>query len=262
VEPDPPEKDTAIVRVKVCNFVSTNCAEPVTGLTASLCDKLDVNCTRPIRSGIRDVGGTFMFEINTGGASGAGFNGFLQIMPPAESCTNEMAFGPTARMFCALAPKCDPNAPGDACKIPTFAPALVFFNPPIMHDVEQPLLVPMVPTGAFPALAQAAGTALDPMTGNLFITALNCDGKPAAGVKLTMDEELAGKVTPLYLVEGVISNRASETDASGTAGFMGVPPGFAEISAFTAGANPVHVGRIGVQTAPSMITYSAVVPPP
>ena len=249
-----------MVQVKVCNFVSTNCREPVTGLTASLCDKLDVNCTRPIRSGIRDVAGTFTFEVNTGGVSGAGFNGYLQIIPTAESCTNEMVFGPAARMFCALAPKCDPNSPSDDCKIPTFAPALVFFNPPILRDVEKPLVVQMVPTGAFPALAQAAGVALDPTAGNLFITALDCDGRPASGVKLSMGDQLAGKVTALYLVEGVISNTASETDESGTAGFMGVPPGFADISAATASANPIQIGRIGVQTAPSMITYSAVVP--
>jgi hypothetical protein len=259
-EPEGTGQEMAIVRVQACNFVSTNCSAPVTDLTASLCDKKDVNCANPIRSGIRDTGGVLTFEVSTGGALGVGFDGYLQVKAPPALCTNEAIFGPGAAALCALSPSCDPQSPDDKCMIPSFAPALLFFNPAIRSDVTRPLLLQLVPTGAFPLLAEAAGAALDPTSGNVFITALDCDGKPASGVTLNMSEDLPGRVTPLYLVDGVISDTVLQTDSSGTAGFLGVPAGFAEIVGYTADGSRIRIGQIGVQTAPSTITYSALPP--
>jgi hypothetical protein len=39
-----------------------------------------------------------------------------------------------------------------------------------------------------------------------------------------------------------------------------VPPGFAEVSGFLNSAMPLQMGKIGVQSAPFTITYSALVP--
>ena len=50
--PAPPARDKATVRVRACNFISTNCGTRVKGITAKLCDKKDVNCAAPIQADI------------------------------------------------------------------------------------------------------------------------------------------------------------------------------------------------------------------
>lgn len=258
-EPSPPQEETATVQVQVCNFVSTNCGTPVLGVKASLCDKKDVNCANPIRSGIVDTAGMLSFEVNTGGQLGTGFDGFLKISTSTDYCTNEAVFGPTASLLCEFAPECDLTPNDEDCRIPTFAPSLLFFNPPIRRTPPVAITLPLVPTSAFPALAAAAGARLDPSKGNIFITALDCDGSPAAGVSYDIIQ-YQNMVTELYIDNGVVSDTASETDRSGIGGFLGVPAGFAEVTGFLNGPPPMHMGKIGVQAAPFTITYSALVP--
>jgi hypothetical protein len=262
-ESDSPRQETAIVRVQACNFVSTNCSAPVTGLTASLCDKKDVNCSNPIRSGIRDVNGELMFEVATGGALGTGFDGYIQVSAPMEACTNKSVFGAAGPMLCGLAEACEPSAADGDCMIPTFPRSLLFFNPPVKADVSRPFLLPMIPTGAIPPILEAVGgDNFDPATGFLFITALDCDGNPAPGVTFTMVQNQAA-VTPLYIDNGVISKATSQTDESGLGGFVRVPAGFAGVVGLTTpgvALPPQRIGEIGVQVAPFTITYSTLVP--
>jgi hypothetical protein len=257
----PPAADKATIQVQACNFVSTNCSAPVTGLSASLCDKKDVNCANPIRTGIRDSGGLISVDVLTGGPLGTGFDGFLKITPPTELCTNEMVFGPAAALLCGFMPTCNPSTPDDSCIVPTFAPSLLFFNPPVRSDATAPIALPMVPTVAFPMLASAAGASLDPTKGNIFITAKDCDGNPAAGVAFKL-AQYQGVATELYVENGVVSNTVGQTDQSGIGGFIGVPIGFAEVSGILATNPATQIGNIGVQLAPFTITYSALVPSP
>lgn len=255
-----PERTTALVRVQACNFVSTNCAEHVVGLTAALCSKRDVNCATPIRTDIRDNDGEFVFEVETGGVLGAGFDGFLSLTMPAAKCTDETIFGPDARTLCSVAPDCDP-ASGNACEVPIFTPALLFFNPPIKADVATPIPLPVVPSAAIQPLIEAAGGSFEATTGYLFISSRDCGGSPAAGVtySLSRHEDVA---TVLYLEEGVVSNTAVRTDASGLGGFLGVPAGFVEIDGLVVdqGQTARRIGGVGVQVAPFTISYATVSP--
>jgi hypothetical protein len=260
--PEPPSNDKAVVRVHVCNFVSSNCSEAVTGLTASLCNKRDVNCASPIRSDIEQVGGDFSFTVPTGGDLGVGFDGYLQIRSPTALCTDESAFGPGASMLCALTAGCDPAKPDDRCRLQTYSPSLLFFNPPVRADLAEPLVLPLIPTSAALSLTQAAGGDIDPTTGNVFITARDCDDKPAAGARFGMTSRNDDKVTILYVSDGVISNSAVATDESGIGGLLGVPAGFSSIAGFAGvdGSADTKFGEIGLQVAPFNITYATLAP--
>ena len=265
LEPMPPEKDKATVRVQACDFVSTNCNMPVTNLTASLCDKRDVNCANPIRTGIQDVGGVLTADVPTGGALGSGFDGYLQVNSPTERCDDEAVFGSSSKLLCQLAQArgCNLESPDDRCKMPTYAPAMMFFNPPVRADQSRPIPLPLVPTTAIqPILEAVGGTDFDPSTGFLFITALDCDGTPASGVTFRMIQHQTA-VTQLYIDNGVVSRTAFQTDASGLAGFVHVPAGFAGVVGSTSGdatSPPEEIGELGVQVAAFTITYGTLSP--
>jgi hypothetical protein len=257
-QPPAPRPDTAHVRVQSCNFISTNCAMPVTGLTASLCNKKDYNCNVPLRANIRDANGELNFDVPTGGAQSAGFDGYLQVTPSSELCTNEAMFGAFA---CALAPNCNVAAPDDNCKLPLFVPGLLFFNPPVAVDPPQPFVLPMLPYATAVNLVVAAGAQrADTTVGSVFVTGLDCDGHPAAGLtfRISPGTPLYGSV---YQANGVISTAATETDESGLGGLLGISAGFVTITAYTGepGAQRA-VASVGVQIVPSTVTYVTLVP--
>ena len=56
----------------------------------------------------------------------------------------------------------------------------------------------MLPSAQLPAIVKAAGTTIDPTTGNLFITAFDCTGQRAAGVTYAISKN-KNTVVPLYV---------------------------------------------------------------
>jgi hypothetical protein len=141
--------------------------------------------------------------------------------------------------------------------MPIYARSMLFFNPPINRDSPAPQRLPLIPAAAIPELVTAAGAMLDPSTGNLFVTALDCEGRPAAGVRYSIDAYQG--VTQLYVHDGVVSDTFLENQ-TGVGGFLGVPIGVAEVSGFI-GQSQV-VGSVGVRTAPFTMTYTVLVPVP
>ena len=256
-----PAGETAIVRIQACNFVSTNCAEPATGITAKLCDKKDVTCANPIEPKISDTDGALVFEVQTGGVLGVGFDGYLQIVPPLEKCTNRDVFGAAGPVLCGFAPGCDQAAPDERCNVPLYAPTFFFFNPAIKADVTKPMPLPLVPTSAVLSLIEASGVNFDPTTGMVFVTALDCNGNPASGVSFNVDK-YQDRVTPLYVDSGVVSSTVTQTDVSGVGGFVGVPSGFigVEGSLIDNEGNARRLGDVGLQVTSFNVTYSTVVP--
>jgi hypothetical protein len=218
-----------------------------------------VNCASPIRQGISDEGGILNLEVATGGVLGAGFDGYLKVDAPTETCTNTSVFGEAAPALCTLALGCDPDQLSSKCQMPTFAPAMLFFNPAVRASSTTPLVLPLLPTSAVLSILGAAGTeGLDPTTGFLFVTILDCDGTPAANATVSVDSPET--VNKLYIDHGVISASAQKTDVSGLAGVSNVPPGFIKVSAFSSDALPVRLGEVGVQIAPFTITYATIMP--
>lgn len=246
----------AAVRVHACNFI-TNCTTTVTGLSAKLCDKRDVGCNTPRLGDITDAQGELRFQVPT---AGGGFDGYLLVNSRVASCGDPQAFGAVAGTgFCNLvSPGCDLGARDDPrCFLPVFGSAMLFFNPPIVRDLDAPLPLQLFPTAALPAVIAAAGIEIDPTSGNLFIQALDCDGKPAAGVSYEIAQH-GGRVSPLYVENGIVSSTATRTDSSGVGGFVRVPPGFVSVSGRN--SDGVSIGEIGVQTAASILSYSALLP--
>lgn len=256
-EPGPrerPEAETAVVQVRACDFVSNNCTTPVTGLSARVCNHRDVGCAEPVVRDIVDDMGLLSFEVPT---PVEGFNGYLEVSTATELCTSDQFEPPGA--LCALLPECDPEAPDERCRVPIYARAMLFFNPPIFEHTAAPLPLPLLPSAAIPRLVAAAGAegSLDPSTGNLFITAVDCDGTPAPGVTYQIDRHQS-VVAPMYVSDGLPSDSAFETDGSGIGGFLGVPAGFVSVAGYN--QDLTSIGAVGVHVAPLTMTYSVLAP--
>lgn len=252
--PPEPSAPTARVRAMACDALR-NCAVTVTGLTARLCTKIDVDCTTPVLDGLRDDAGFFEFEVPT---PSAGFDGYLEVSSQTEPCTSE-AFGEVGPLVCALAPGCDPAAPGPACEVPLYLRFLHFFNPPVTTAPADTTLITLVPTSGLLNILRTTGGSFDASSGVVIVTALDCNGAPAAGIRYVLDVP-DGSGTALYMDNGILSGATDATDTSGIGGFVGVPRGFANIEAYAASGE--RIGRVGVQVAPGSITNIALVPSP
>jgi hypothetical protein len=245
---------TAHVRVQVCDALR-GCAAPVSGLTARLCGKLDVDCLNPLLGPIESVDGGFDLDVPT--LSG-GFGGYLEVSSASELCTSPV-FGAAGPLVCALASQCDPTAPDESCRVPLYARALLFFNPPIAADLPEPAVLSLLSSSALPGIVRAAGSDYDPTTGSLFLVGRGCDGAPAAGMRYGVDDP-GGQVTQMYMDSGVLNRARDATDFTGIGAFTGLPPGFASIEAHDDRGN--RIGAVGVQVAPGAITYTTLVPSP
>jgi hypothetical protein len=258
--PPPPMPDKAVVRVHACDFISSNCSTPVKGLTAKLCEKKDFPCENPKLADLKDTDGDLTFEVPTGGSLGAGFDGYLSVNGPVELCTNKMSV--TGADACALVPKCDAAkkaAKDNDCLIPTYIPALLFFNPPITADSVAPMVLPLIPSIAgMNLLAGGGGPTVETSQGVVFATGLDCTGRPAAG--LTFNSSPASK-SIVYVDNGLISFSTTETDGTGVSGLLGIPFGFAWVSVRSNGPmGPTELAKIGVQILPSTVSYVALAP--
>jgi hypothetical protein len=248
--------ETATVSFYVCDFIQ-GCTRPVVGVTAKLCDKLDVNCIAPRSPIVTDVNGTLTFEVPT--PQGRPFDGYVEVMPPLALCTDAAAFGPAARVICQLRPECNLDAPTpEACATPIYSPVLWFFNPPVVTSLPDPIALQLYPAAQLPPLIQAAGAQIDPTSASVFLTAWDCDGQPAPGVTLSVPDH-DDVVQPLYYNTGVIRAGLDETDSSGIGGFIKVPPGFVNVAGENEDGTPV--GIVGVQARLPFVTYTVLVPP-
>lgn len=249
-----PPSATATVSFSVCDFIQ-GCTRPVTGVTARLCDKLDVNCITPRSPYVTDVNGILTFEVPT---QGRPFDGYVEVIPPFAMCTDSNVFGGAAPFICALNPMCNPAAPDENCMVPVFSPVLWFFNPPVVSSLPEPISLQLYPSAQLPALIEAAGAQIDPTLSSVFLTAWDCDGQPAPGVTLTVPNH-ESVVQPLYYNTGVIRAGLVETDSTGIGGFIKVPPGFINVEGTNEDGS--DVGIVGVQARLNFTTYTVLVPP-
>jgi hypothetical protein len=255
VAPNP----TASVSFRVCDFIS-GCTKMLPGVQARLCDKLDVACLNP-RSAFTasDNNGLITVQVPTPG--GRPFDGYLEVIPPLALCDDMTQFGAAAGLVCEIAAPngCDPNnVTAPQCLVPVFSPVLWFFNPPVVTDLAEPILLQLYPAAALPPLIEAAGAQIDPTRSSVFLTTWDCDGNPVEGVTLSVPEH-DDEVLPLYYNTGVIRAGLDETDSSGIGGFIRVPAGFVNVTGVNEQGE--SVGILGVQARLNFVTYSVLVPP-
>jgi hypothetical protein len=243
------------VRLKACGAFG-DCSATVTGLSAKVCRKLDVGCLQPIVDGVVDVDGVLEFDVPTGDG---GFDGYVALSSGGEPCDSPNVAGGFASAVCGLLPGCNGDATSPTCQLPTYAPVMLFFNPPVTSDSLVPVELPLVPTLSLPALVGATGSDFDPMTGNLLVTTLDCGSARAAGVQYALNREPPSDRV-LYVDKGVLTRDARLTDATGMGAFIGLTPGFVNVTAYD--ATGVRIGSIGVRVAPFTITQSLLLPSP
>jgi len=248
-----PASSTVTVRVQTCDSFG-DCSVPIEGLSAELCEKLDVGCSRPVLRGMTPVQGLFEIDVPI---DETGFDGYLKVTSPTEPCSADGA--ELGASPCSLAPECDPVAPDERCQLPQYAPALFFFTPPIRSEPAAPFVLSLMRLAAVPALAQAAGAPFDAELGNLVVTGVDCNGARAAGISYELRQQPEG-VTPLYMANGILTNSLAETDATGVGAFVGVPPGFVDVLGSTGDSGTV--GGVGVQVSRLSISYATLAPTP
>lgn len=244
---------TVTVRVQTCDSFG-DCSVPIEGLSAELCEKLDVGCSRPVLSGMTPVAGLFEIDVPI---DERGFDGYLKVTSRSEACSADG--GEPGASPCSLAPECDPAAPDERCQLPQYAPALFFFTPPIRSEPAQPFVLSLMRLAAVPALAQAAGAPFDAELGNLVVTGVDCNGARAAGISYELRQHPDG-ATPLYMANGILSNSLDETDETGVGAFVGVPPGFVDV--LGSASDTGTVGGVGVQVSRLSISYATLAPLP
>jgi hypothetical protein len=244
--------DTATVKVQVCDALG-DCSLSLAGLSGKLCARVDVGCAQPLLSDIAPRDGVLEFPVPL---ANGGFNGYLAVSSASELCTSP-SFGEASEALCAANPGCNPEQPDDSCRVPLYVSSLLFFDPPVSADIAQPLRLSILSSASHPSLARATGGQFDATKGSLVITSFDCDGARAAGVRYDM-RQYGDDVKRWYMTNDILTASASETDATGLGGFMGVPPGFADVEAYN--AEEELVGAVGVQIVARSISYASLVP--
>jgi len=214
-------------------LVDLSTQKPVTQVDVRVCAKIDVNCTSPLAVTQPDVSGLLHLTL------AAGFDGFVLITPMVP----DGGF---------------PDA-GDGAPPDVVVPSIVFFNPPIEHDLVYTTIV-LVKSSALVEIAAVEKTAIDPSLGAVFMETVDCNANPAAGVSVTLDS--TGSTTQgFYFSGGLPVLNGSGTDVSGYAGFVNAPLGTRTVKG-TLNATQQYIGTATVFTRPSMISYTTLAPSP
>jgi len=127
-------------------------------------------------------------------------------------------------------------------------PQLLFFAAPwspVLLAQSQRQSVQLLPVRVLSALGDSARLPLDPQSGVIAVTAYDCAGSAAAGVRLEID---TGSVPYAFVDDLPVANQDS-TSEQGLAGFVNVPPGVVVVSGFPHGrAQAVSVESLLVRT--------------
>jgi hypothetical protein len=135
-------------------------------------------------------------------------------------------------------------------------PTLIFLPSTRMQHL--PSTFPLFPEAFYPTLVQSLGTTVAEVRSMVLVTALDCLGRPAAGISLgspAADSETTGFV----MVGGLLSRTSSLTDVSGGGGFVNLPAGPVLIHATIAASNRL-VGTLGAQARPGYLSMVTLMP--
>ena len=134
----------------------------------------------------------------------------------------------------------------------------MLFFPPSTRQQRAPGMLPMVKANFFGTMFSQVGGPVAADRTVIMTTALDCEGKPAAGMVLTAD--VADDRTVGYVIQGGLPSRtATATDGDGSGGFVNIKPGNAVITSTMASTNQ-KIGMVGVQTRTGYITMVLVMP--
>lgn len=194
--------------------------EPMSGVSAKLCRKLDPACDMPHGEVLTNEEGNVQFSVEVNGSARA-FSGYVEFTRS------------------------------------DLMPGLYFFNPPIDRPVDVPV-VQLLSEPLAEGLTLQIGSKYEASRGLILLTTFDCSDAPASGISLELEERDALSDT-FYAVDGLPAPSATETDASGYAGVINAPPGNVTLTGRLAADQRV-IGRVSVFVKPGTITYSRLGP--
>jgi hypothetical protein len=213
--------------VVTMQFIDLVAKLPLTQINVHACAKMDVTCANPLGPSVSpDEKGIAAVNVP------ASFDGYVEVLGV--------------------------DAAADA-GAPALVPMNVFFNPPPVENSHFGV-VPCFTRPALAALASVHGNTIDPSLGFLFSGALDCAGKPAAGVSWEPDR-VAESTRRFYYVDGLPSEVAVATDPSGYGGLINMPTGTVRLFAKLQ-ATGVRIGETSVFVRAGYITTGFLVPTP
>lgn len=186
--------------------------QPLSGVDANVCTKVDVECSSPRFSTKSDAAGLVALSIN------AAFSGFVALT------SDEIV------------------------------PTRYFFNPPINADREIAALSLSRPVARAALLGQLGAM---PERGDILLTATDCQGAPAEGVKFALTPS-SDDAIQYYLVNGLPSPASGSTDSTGYGGFANVIPGTWTVTGQLADGRALP--PLSLTVAATTITWSRMVP--
>jgi hypothetical protein len=132
------------------------------------------------------------------------------------------------------------------------------FFPPNTRKQRAASTLPMVPAAFFGTMFAQLGVSVSDDRSVIMTTALDCLGRPAAGIALASPQ--ADERSVNYVLQaGMPSRTALATDEAGAGGFVNIKTGSAVITATIAATNRL-AGTVGVQTRPGHLSMVLVVP--
>ena len=132
------------------------------------------------------------------------------------------------------------------------------FFPPNTRKQRAPGTLPMVPESFFGTMFSGIGATVSSDRTVIMTTALDCMGRPAAGMILTTNQADDRSVT-YFLQGGLPSRTALTTDQDGAGGFVNIKMGGAIVTSMIAASSRV-AGTVGVQTRAGHLTMVLVTP--
>ncbi len=186
------------------------------------CHKLDVTCAMPIMGNVRpDAAGHATFTVE------GGFDGYIEVDP--------------------------------AVNPPIYVPTLIFISIPLSDDFMNPNTL-LVSIADLAALAPQAGGMIDTKLGAVIYRAANCDRVNASGIVGSLDQD-GPDTRRFFIINGLPTQTANVTDASGLGGLINVPVGVRSVSG-TRPVDDLFIGTVSVLVRPGFFSYSLLAPQP
>lgn len=197
---------------------------PYEGLTVQACPNLDTECASPVGDAVTDAAGSFTISLEEG------FRGHLFVPPPAED--------------------------------PMLAPLKAHIFPPPSSDPSVPVRGGLVVTNLqfVGGLAMLAGRTLEPGTGQIFFTAIDCQGDVLEGVTVSAASSTPETLVAYLGASGQPDLALAGTGSTGQGAIINVPTGFVTIRGIH--ANEGLIFEQSVIVAPDTITSVPIVPSP
>jgi hypothetical protein len=217
----------------------------LTGVGVRACAKLDPRCDRPINSmvAVADPMGVARFQVPSG------FDGYGQVVELTDA----------GEPIWADAGAEAGDAGGMMPAAGKLIPSVVFFNPPIIRNLDYGI-VPLFKPGDIDALAAVQNNTWDRSYGLVFIGILDCSRKPAAGATFEINV-LAPATKRFYYVNGLPDEAAQSTDMSGFGGIVNAQAGSITITARVQ-QTQVKIGEATVIVKPGAASYIYLPPTP